>query len=124
MSFYFISFIFTFLVSFLCFKKNTHTSMPSNHAQFAGFITVSLLFFALSTSYHSASSSNPPSLTITQFLKAVVVLICGLLICYSRLYFHYHTLEQILVGVCVVLYIVLFFMFMFMYIHICLCIYI
>lgn len=70
------------------------SGMPSNHAQFIAYFAV----INICQLCHKRSRSLSP---FFQFLYSFYFLLLAFLVCFSRLYLHYHTLDQVLVGACV-----------------------
>ena len=75
--------------------------MPSSHAQFMTFFSISLTLFILLR--HTAHSSAPlNSSSFTPFYQRLILSVCTLVIAAevsaSRIYLNYHTPRQVLVG--------------------------
>lgn len=73
--------------------------MPSSHAQFMGFMAIYSIFFAyirLKVHVYEKFMDN-----IRQHFIALSAAGAALIVCYSRIYLHYHTVEQVLVGLLV-----------------------
>ncbi|XP_057290554.1 dolichyldiphosphatase 1-like isoform X2 [Hydractinia symbiolongicarpus] len=73
--------------------------MPSSHAQFMSFFAIYMLFFAyirLKMHVYEKFMDN-----IRQHLIAFSSVGASVIVCYSRIYLHYHTLEQVIVGIVV-----------------------
>jgi dolichyldiphosphatase len=73
--------------------------MPSSHAQFVAFFSLSLTLFLLfrHTPKPSSAYHTPLTLTSRAFLSSIAVL-CASAVAASRIYLNYHTVEQVLVG--------------------------
>jgi dolichyldiphosphatase len=74
-------------------SQRSDYGMPSSHAQFSGFFAMYMLLL-LWWRWRIGSF-------IKRFIYSTVVLVGSLLVCYSRIYLHYHTEEQVLVGILV-----------------------
>eukprot|EP00111_Clytia_hemisphaerica_P002245 TCONS_00006298-protein len=77
--------------------------MPSSHAQFMGFFAIYAIFFAycrLRVHVYEKFMDN-----IRQHFIAFSSAGVALIVCYSRVYLHYHTVEQVLIGLCTGLFI-------------------
>lgn len=73
--------------------------MPSSHAQFMGFMAAYAVFFAyirLKVHVYENFTDN-----IRQHFISLSSVAVALIVCYSRLYLHYHTVEQVLTGLVV-----------------------
>lgn len=68
--------------------------MPSSHAQFMGYFAAYLCVHILARPTHSFNRSLPVMLVRLTAVVTVAVLVCA-----SRVYLAYHTVEQVLVGV-------------------------
>jgi dolichyldiphosphatase len=75
--------------------------MPSSHAQFVAFFSVSLTLFLLFR--HSPPKRSTPSHTPLSLFSRVSLSLLALgnaaLVAWSRIYLNYHTPKQVLVGV-------------------------
>ena len=72
--------------------------MPSSHAQFVSFFSVSLaLFLLLRHKPHPTQTHSPTTFTQRAAL-AVLALFCAGAVAASRIYLSYHTPKQVLVG--------------------------
>lgn len=86
--------------------------MPSSHAQFIAFFSVSLTLFLLirhQPSHHASTQSQsnshlyptyPPTTYLQRLLLSTLALTGAALVALSRIYLNYHTPRQVLVGVC------------------------
>ncbi|KAL1303976.1 hypothetical protein AAFC00_000422 [Neodothiora populina] len=75
--------------------------MPSSHAQFVAFFSVSLtLFLLLRHNPHApgASSTHIPTSVFERLVLSVLVLGGAFAVAQSRIYLNYHTPKQVLVG--------------------------
>ena len=73
--------------------------MPSSHAQFTAFFSVSLtLFLLLRHTPLPASPSHTPFSILQRLLLSTVALICAGTVAWSRIYLNYHNPQQVLVG--------------------------
>lgn len=73
--------------------------MPSSHAQFTAFFSVSLtLFLLLRHTPLPASPSHTPFSIPQRLLLSLVALICAGIVAWSRIYLKYHNPLQVLVG--------------------------
>ncbi|KAH8821409.1 hypothetical protein F5884DRAFT_85616 [Xylogone sp. PMI_703] len=74
--------------------------MPSSHAQFVAFFSVSLTLFLLLRHVPREKSANyRPLYLIERLGLSVLALMCAGLVAWSRVYLSYHTPKQVLVGV-------------------------
>jgi len=73
--------------------------MPSSHAQFVSFFSLSLTLFLLFRHMpkKSTASHTPLSLVARVGLSGLA-LVCAGLVAWSRIYLNYHTQKQVLVG--------------------------
>lgn len=73
--------------------------MPSSHAQFVAFFSVSLTLFLLFRHTPKPSSAYHTPLTLTaRALLSLIAVLCASAVAASRIYLNYHTLKQVLVG--------------------------
>lgn len=74
--------------------------MPSSHAQFVAFFSLSLTLFLLfrHVPKQPTSSHTPLSFMSRVVLSGIALAIAGL-VAWSRIYLNYHTPKQVLVGV-------------------------
>jgi len=71
--------------------------MPSSHAQFVAFFSLSLSLFLLLR--HVPSTSYSPSSFVERLLVSLVACLCAAAVAASRVYLNYHTPKQVLAGV-------------------------
>ena len=77
--------------------------MPSSHAQFLAFFSVSLTLFLLfrhnsPATHASYSHSDTPTPLLLRVTVSTLVLMVAGLVAASRVYLNYHTPKQVLVG--------------------------
>jgi len=75
--------------------------MPSSHAQFVAFFSISLtLFLLIRHNPHApgASSTHVPTSFFERLVLSLLVLGGALAVAESRIYLNYHTPKQVLVG--------------------------
>ncbi|KAF2097866.1 DOLPP1 protein [Rhizodiscina lignyota] len=72
--------------------------MPSSHAQFVTFFSVSLTLFLLIRHQPQASATHTPTTFLQRLLLSVLALISAAAVAQSRIYLNYHTPKQVLVG--------------------------
>ena len=73
--------------------------MPSSHAQFTAYFSVSLtLFLLLRHTPLPASPSHTPFSIPQRLLLSTLALICAGTVAWSRIYLNYHNPQQVLVG--------------------------
>lgn len=73
--------------------------MPSSHAQFVTFFSVSLSLFLLLRHVPHPSTTHTPISFPERLLLSLVSCLCAGAVAYSRIYLNYHTPRQVLVGV-------------------------
>lgn len=73
--------------------------MPSSHAQFVAFFSLSLTLFLLLRHQTTHHTSYRPSTFIERLSVSILACCCSALVAASRIYLNYHTLKQVLVGV-------------------------
>ena len=73
--------------------------MPSSHAQFVAFFSVSLTFFLLLRHQTTHHTSYRPSSQLERLSISLLACSCAGLVAASRYYLNYHTPKQIWVGV-------------------------
>ena len=73
--------------------------MPSSHAQFVAFFSISLTFFLLFRHQTTHHTSYRPSSVLERLSISVLACFCAGLVAASRHYLNYHTPKQIWVGV-------------------------
>jgi len=74
-------------------------AMPSSHAQFMGFFAVYMLFFAYSRLKMHNSENFMDNLR--KHLIGCSSFGAALLVCFSRVYLYYHTVDQVCAGMAV-----------------------
>lgn len=72
--------------------------MPSSHAQFVTFFSISLTLFLLLRHRPVASSTHSPTTVLQRVLLALASLVSASAVAWSRIYLNYHTPRQVLVG--------------------------
>ena len=73
--------------------------MPSSHAQFVTFFSLSLTFFLVFRHVPKPATASHTPLTMgSRVALSVLALFCAGLVAWSRLYLNYHTPKQVLVG--------------------------
>jgi len=74
--------------------------MPSSHAQFVAYFSISLALFLLlrHTPPKKPTPSHTPLNLATRLGLSLVVLVNASLVSWSRIYLNYHTQKQVLVG--------------------------
>ncbi|GAB7350279.1 hypothetical protein MBLNU459_g0920t1 [Dothideomycetes sp. NU459] len=75
--------------------------MPSSHAQFVSFFSISMLLFLLirhNPHAPHASMTHIPTSFIERFALAVLILLGAASVAQSRVYLNYHTPKQVLAG--------------------------
>ena len=72
--------------------------MPSSHAQFVAFFSVSLTLFLLIRHAPSPSLTHTPFPIWQRGLLSIVACLCAAAVALSRIYLSYHTPKQVLVG--------------------------
>ena len=72
--------------------------MPSSHAQFATFFSLSLSLFLLLRHRPHPSKTHTPTTFTERFLLSILALLCATAVAGSRIYLNYHTPKQVLVG--------------------------
>jgi dolichyldiphosphatase len=73
--------------------------MPSSHAQFVTFFSVSLTLFLLVRHQPIPSSTHTPTTFGQRLLLSALSLVSAGAVAQSRIYLNYHTPKQVLVGV-------------------------
>jgi dolichyldiphosphatase len=73
--------------------------MPSSHAQFVAFFSISLTLFLLCRHTPGHPTSYSPSTFIERLLLSAVALLGAAAVAASRAYLSYHTPKQIWVGI-------------------------
>lgn len=72
--------------------------MPSSHAQFVSFFSVSLTLFLLFRHVPHPTETHTPFSFFQRFLLSIAALASAAGVAYSRIYLNYHTPKQVLVG--------------------------
>ena len=72
--------------------------MPSSHAQFVTFFSVSLALFLLLRHSPRPSDSHSPTTKAQRMLLSAGAVIYASVVSVSRIYLNYHTVSQVLVG--------------------------
>lgn len=72
--------------------------MPSSHAQFVTFFSVTLTFFLLFRHEPHPTETHTPLSFFQRFVLSVVALAAAGAVATSRIYLNYHTPKQVLVG--------------------------
>jgi dolichyldiphosphatase len=73
--------------------------MPSSHAQFVAFFSLSLSLFLLLRHVPTPSTSYSPSSFVERLLVSLAACLCAAAVAASRVYLNYHTPKQVLAGV-------------------------
>jgi len=72
--------------------------MPSSHAQFVAFYSISLALFLLFRHVPNPSTTYTPTSLPERMLLSAVAKLCAAAVAASRIYLNYHTPKQVLVG--------------------------
>lgn len=72
--------------------------MPSSHAQFVAFFSVSLALFLLIRHSPLPSPSYSPTTKSQRIILSTLLITYALVVAASRIYLNYHTFNQVLVG--------------------------
>lgn len=72
--------------------------MPSSHAQFATFFSLSLTLFLLFRHTPHPSPTHTPITLPQRIFLSFVALFCAGAVAASRIYLNYHTVKQVFVG--------------------------
>lgn len=72
--------------------------MPSSHAQFVTFFSLSLSLFLILRHAPNPSTTHTPISFIERVLLSILACFGAALVAYSRVYLNYHTPRQVLVG--------------------------
>lgn len=72
--------------------------MPSSHAQFVAYFSISLALFLIFRHAPNPSTTYTPTSLPERILLSVVAMICAAAVAASRIYLNYHTPKQVLVG--------------------------
>lgn len=72
--------------------------MPSSHAQFVAFFSVTLMLFLLFRHVPHPTETHTPFSFRGRFLLSIVAVACAGAVATSRIYLNYHTPKQVIVG--------------------------
>jgi dolichyldiphosphatase len=72
--------------------------MPSSHAQFVAFFSVTLALFLLFRHVPHPTETHTPFSFVQRFALSVLALASAAAVAVSRIYLNYHTPKQVLVG--------------------------
>lgn len=72
--------------------------MPSSHAQFVAFFSLSLSLFLLLRHVPNPSTTHSPSTLSERVGLSLVACLCAAAVAVSRVYLNYHTPKQVLAG--------------------------
>ncbi|KAK3217224.1 hypothetical protein GRF29_1g2370578 [Pseudopithomyces chartarum] len=72
--------------------------MPSSHAQFVSFFSITLALFLLFRHVPHPTDTHTPFSFFQRFLLSVLALVSAAAVAVSRIYLSYHTPKQVLVG--------------------------
>lgn len=72
--------------------------MPSSHAQFVAFFSISFSLFLLLRHVPSPPPTHSPLSFPERLLLSIVACLCAAAVAASRIYLNYHTPKQVLVG--------------------------
>lgn len=72
--------------------------MPSSHAQFVTFFSLSLSLFLLIRHTPRPSPTHAPFTFVQRILFSLLTILCAAAVAASRIYLNYHTVKQVLVG--------------------------
>lgn len=72
--------------------------MPSSHAQFVAFYSISLALFLLFRHVPKPSATHRPTTFLERVLLSAMSLLCAAAVSASRVYLNYHTPKQVLAG--------------------------
>jgi len=72
--------------------------MPSSHAQFVAYFSVSLALFLLLRHVPHPSATHTPGSFAERILLSAIAMLCAAAVAVSRIYLSYHTPKQVLVG--------------------------
>ncbi|KAI9802806.1 MAG: hypothetical protein M1833_001405 [Piccolia ochrophora] len=72
--------------------------MPSSHAQFVAYFSISLSLFLLLRHRPTPSTTHTPITPPTRIFLSLLSLVGATLVAASRIYLNYHTSKQVLVG--------------------------
>lgn len=74
--------------------------MPSSHAQFVAFFSLSLTLFLMFRHQPTHHTSYRPSTFIERLALSILACFCAVVVALSRIYLNYHTPRQVWVGFC------------------------
>ena len=72
--------------------------MPSSHAQFVSFFSISLTLFLLLRHVPNPSTTHTPISLPERAALSLAACFCAGAVAYSRIYLNYHTPKQVVVG--------------------------
>lgn len=72
--------------------------MPSSHAQFVTFFSITLALFLLFRHVPHPTETHTPFTFLQRFVLSVLALLSAAAVAASRIYLNYHTPKQVLVG--------------------------
>ncbi len=72
--------------------------MPSSHAQFVAYFSISLTLFLLIRHVPHPSATHTPASFSERLLLSTIAVLCAMAVAASRIYLNYHTQKQVLVG--------------------------
>ena len=72
--------------------------MPSSHAQFVSFFSITLALFLLFRHVPHPTDTHTPFSFFQRFLLSILALVSAAAVAVSRIYLSYHTPKQVLVG--------------------------
>lgn len=72
--------------------------MPSSHAQYVSFFSITLALFLLFRHVPHPTETHTPFTFFQRFALSVLALLCAAAVACSRIYLSYHTPRQVLVG--------------------------
>ncbi|XP_070532410.1 dolichyldiphosphatase 1-like [Ptychodera flava] len=75
--------------------------MPSSHSQFMWFFAIYLVLFVYIRIQYTSSSSSSIIDIAWKHVVSVGALVVAAIVCYSRVYLHYHTSQQVFMGAAV-----------------------
>jgi dolichyldiphosphatase len=72
--------------------------MPSSHAQFVSFFSVTLALFLLFRHVPHPTETHTPLTFVQRFALSILALASAAAVAFSRIYLNYHTPKQVIVG--------------------------
>lgn len=72
--------------------------MPSSHAQFVSFFSITLALFLLFRHVPHPTDTHTPFTFVQRLILSILALVSAALVAVSRIYLSYHTPKQVLVG--------------------------